>query len=541
MESLLLRCAVVHVGRVILLHEFSTPPPSASNTIISKHSSKSNNSKTIRIKMSINQMSQLVSTFSHPWLLTFSCLFSDLLADTSPLFSLTFSPLSLLQSSLEMEKETQFSLSSERLEFLLQQGLQASNDYLNPTTATMDSPPHSIQGSFSSASPASSRDYFNTPEQSVEDEVFDFAFDQPLFPTGPSQQGGAGMVNNQLTQSNDAQDWFPLFNDDGNGLQSNSIVQSNGAPRVLDQTQFTTVAPASVEELDLGMTIKHFLDGSPISTPSPTNSVNSNQSLVNNNGNQEENLDDLAKNFLRKFANARKSEDVSFLVNAFRGAGIEIPSEVLDHQQKNMDIGGSGKMNDPFASHDHHHHHGGDSCYSNQIPSFGFNYESHSSSSNSSYSSSSNGGSPISNWNFNDYSLINQSSDSIISNNNPSSSEQDPSKVRSSLHSTSNKGGVVVKKPRSGGKRRSGEGNPKCPECGKEFSRMFNMKTHLETHLSPDERPKPFVCDVDTDKCTRGFSRRSDLKRHIRTVHPDIKVNNDKKDLETKDNDLSSI
>ncbi|KAJ3048540.1 hypothetical protein HK097_010445, partial [Rhizophlyctis rosea] len=51
-----------------------------------------------------------------------------------------------------------------------------------------------------------------------------------------------------------------------------------------------------------------------------------------------------------------------------------------------------------------------------------------------------------------------------------------------------------------------------CPHCPRQFTRAFNLKTHLQTH--DQNRPRPFPCTI----CPRSFVRIHDLIRH-ESVH----------------------
>ncbi|PSN62181.1 hypothetical protein BS50DRAFT_578034 [Corynespora cassiicola Philippines] len=54
-----------------------------------------------------------------------------------------------------------------------------------------------------------------------------------------------------------------------------------------------------------------------------------------------------------------------------------------------------------------------------------------------------------------------------------------------------------------------------CEKCGKMFQRAYNHKTHLETH-NPS-RKKEHICYYED--CKRPFVRKTDLERHLNSVH----------------------
>lgn len=58
------------------------------------------------------------------------------------------------------------------------------------------------------------------------------------------------------------------------------------------------------------------------------------------------------------------------------------------------------------------------------------------------------------------------------------------------------------------------EGRFKClfPECEKNFSRRYNIRSHVQTHLSD----RPYVCNV----CDSKFVRPHDLRRHLKSHDP---------------------
>lgn len=59
-----------------------------------------------------------------------------------------------------------------------------------------------------------------------------------------------------------------------------------------------------------------------------------------------------------------------------------------------------------------------------------------------------------------------------------------------------------------------------CEVCGTKFVRMYNKNTHLARH-NPN-RPKDNVCSYD--ECEMRFERRTDLERHVNSVHLKLKV-----------------
>lgn len=57
----------------------------------------------------------------------------------------------------------------------------------------------------------------------------------------------------------------------------------------------------------------------------------------------------------------------------------------------------------------------------------------------------------------------------------------------------------------------------KCTVCGRGFARVFNLKSHVQTH--DPLRPKPHQCPHHM--CKRSFSRLHDLERHRQGIHSD--------------------
>ncbi|KAI9314817.1 hypothetical protein BX666DRAFT_1825368, partial [Dichotomocladium elegans] len=47
-----------------------------------------------------------------------------------------------------------------------------------------------------------------------------------------------------------------------------------------------------------------------------------------------------------------------------------------------------------------------------------------------------------------------------------------------------------------------------CPACTKQFTRPYNLKSHMRTHTNE----RPYVCDHEG--CQWKFARPHDLKRH---------------------------
>lgn len=73
-------------------------------------------------------------------------------------------------------------------------------------------------------------------------------------------------------------------------------------------------------------------------------------------------------------------------------------------------------------------------------------------------------------------------------------------------------------------RRRRAKSNPEdakyiCEICGQGFVRRYNKKSHLRRH-QPD-RQKSHKCDHE--ECTMRFDRKTDLDRHIKSVHDKIR------------------
>ncbi|KAJ7042603.1 hypothetical protein C8F04DRAFT_1219229 [Mycena alexandri] len=64
-----------------------------------------------------------------------------------------------------------------------------------------------------------------------------------------------------------------------------------------------------------------------------------------------------------------------------------------------------------------------------------------------------------------------------------------------------------------------GDGRKKyrCSACPRAFARAYNLKTHMATH--DPNRLKPHVCPHRS--CSRSFSRKHDLGRHLVSIHRD--------------------
>ncbi|KMP00075.1 hypothetical protein CIRG_00217 [Coccidioides immitis RMSCC 2394] len=67
--------------------------------------------------------------------------------------------------------------------------------------------------------------------------------------------------------------------------------------------------------------------------------------------------------------------------------------------------------------------------------------------------------------------------------------------------------------------RTAKKGKFECPKCGMQFTRNSNCKSHMKIH-DPD-RKYPHKCTFG--QCTKQFSRKTDLTRHVDSVHEKLR------------------
>ncbi|KAL9118215.1 MAG: hypothetical protein Q9187_005242 [Circinaria calcarea] len=70
------------------------------------------------------------------------------------------------------------------------------------------------------------------------------------------------------------------------------------------------------------------------------------------------------------------------------------------------------------------------------------------------------------------------------------------------------------------------EATHECKVCGKLFKRSYNWKSHMETHNPERKYPHPCTAMVGNTQCTKRFQRKTDLDRHVDSVH--LKARNHK-------------
>ncbi|OAX82730.1 hypothetical protein ACJ72_02913 [Emergomyces africanus] len=63
------------------------------------------------------------------------------------------------------------------------------------------------------------------------------------------------------------------------------------------------------------------------------------------------------------------------------------------------------------------------------------------------------------------------------------------------------------------------DGKFRCEECGRNFARNSNCKSHMKTH--DPNRKLPFKCTAP--QCTKKFGRKTDLARHVDSVHKKLR------------------
>jgi hypothetical protein len=307
---------------------------------------------------------------------------------------------------------------------------QFEPEKVSRNNSTVDAIPFDSPLDQSLGSPASTRDFSNSPFHTYE---FDFGGveDSIMFPDHGTQEMHSG---NYLAG-------LPLFNDNlvKNETTTVAFPTASQQKEEMDRINKANACDFSFDAMTHGVIPTSTTTTNAMDVPSPTASIASSTT------DGFESINQLAAVFVREYARSHPLNDLDVLLRALRVAGIAVSDQVVTEILASTSVKSISTSPSPASSPSSSQGH---SCCDHQ------------------------------------HAAAISAPVSPLSLPSADSTSFTP-KTRSSMQSSSRDNLIIDTRY---GKRFV------CSVCNKHFDRAFNLRTHAMTHIDPDDRDKPFLC-----------------------------------------------